>query len=80
MLGLIGLIWGDGTMSMIRRQFHEHLQDRGARVVISVTGGTTHLITTVCEAESPTRKVVCIPMGLQFPPNLCVSGILPSCP
>lgn len=47
-----------GTMSMIRRQFHEMLQERGARVVLSATGNTTHLITTSCEAESPTRKVL----------------------
>mmetsp|Transcript_142027 Transcript_142027/g.247409 ORF Transcript_142027/g.247409 Transcript_142027/m.247409 type:complete len:783 (+) Transcript_142027:75-2423(+) len=47
-----------GTMSMIRKQFHEMLRDQGARVVPSVTGSTTHLVTTKCETDSPTRKVL----------------------
>lgn len=47
-----------GTMSMIRRQFHDMLQEQGARVVPSVTGTTTHLVTTASEADCPTRKVL----------------------
>merc|ERR1719199_1170934 len=43
---------------MLRKEFHELLRDRGARVVLSVTGSTTHLVTTPCEADSPTRKVL----------------------
>lgn len=47
-----------GAMSMVRREFHRFLMDHGASVVISVTGNTTHLVTTQAEADCPTRKVL----------------------
>lgn len=47
-----------GQMSVVRRTFHAWLQEHGARVAKSVTGATTHLVTTGVEADNPTRKVL----------------------
>jgi len=47
-----------GSLSQIRRTFHKFCSDRGAGIALSVTARTTHLVTTECEADNPTRKVL----------------------
>ncbi|KAL1528122.1 hypothetical protein AB1Y20_009486 [Prymnesium parvum] len=47
-----------GQMSTVRRTFHAMMQAHGARIALSCTGAVTHVVTTACEADNPTRKVL----------------------
>ena len=46
-----------GQMSMVRKTFHQMLSQHGASISTAVTGSTTVLVTTACEAQNPTSKV-----------------------
>ena len=46
-----------GQMSMVRKTFYQMLSQHGANISTAVTGSTTVLVTTACEAQNPTHKV-----------------------
>lgn len=43
---------------MVRSQFHSFCSDAGAIIAKTCTRTTTHLVTTDCEADNPTKKVL----------------------
>ena len=46
-----------GTLSMLRRDYEALVKKNGANVTSSVTGSTTHLVTTSSEYETETAKI-----------------------
>lgn len=47
-----------GALSKVRREFWRQVQEHGGEVTKTVTGRTTHMVTTEREAFCPTRKVL----------------------